>query len=1008
MTQLSVFPSVDDAATLWTSPPCQTVSDPNEIVVDCFAGGGGASEGIRRALGRSPHIAINHKPEMIALHAANHADSEHYPASVWKVDPVEVCRGRPVGLLWLSPDCTHFSKAKGRKPVKKTIRALAWVAIRWVAAVRPRVIIIENVEEFEGWGPVARGTEKPCPKRKGQTFKAFVRKLRRQGYHVEWRRLRACDFGAPTTRQRLFLVARCDGEPIVWPQATHGPGKLHPWRTAAECIDWSIACPSIFLTKQEAKALGYNVKRPLVANTLRRIARGVYRFVINNPRPFIVPVTHSGDARSHSIGEPLRTVTGSPRGDFALVQPFLANYHAPKRDGDDRLRSVDELLPTLDTSNRFGLVMPFVAGVGGRMGQSPERGVDRPYQTITAKGDAAVVSPFMVPRYGERDGQEPRSSAADQPLPTIVPTQNGAQLVSAFLAKHFGGHETPGSAPELPFDTVTSRDHHAVVAAHISKFYGDRVGSPADAPLDTVMATSAKHAVVTAHLQRDFGKSIGSDVAAPTPTITGGGGGHAALVASSLVKLKGTAKDGQPLDEPVHTIQAGGNHYAEVRAFLSAYYGTEKNGQGLFEPMRTVTADDRFALVTVHGVEYVIVDIGMRMLQPRELFRAQGFHDSYVIDIEFAGKPISKEIQTEMVGNSVSPPNAEALVLENFRPSWARRGSRSWDVIDAIVERRIKIERVFDFYPERLDELRAEIADEDLGPAVDAWDRELSVRQRAGDLAPATVAHYRRQVNWLFPKDEDGARKPVRRSTLTSAFLKAKLGAVAGSSTNKRRHAAGWNSLLSYLVEAGKLERNPLDSVTLPANNKTNRPRIDRLEDVIRFVNTFPEGPHRAAAAFQEGAGVEMQAMLNTYRRDIVDEAHRVIWAHGGKNDHRDRQVIVDEWAFTIIMAYVRKHPMHPDAKLFGEITEDTHRARWYEVRDALRSKGVNIPANYKPHSCRNTFAVRGLKDGRDPVLLSSNLGHADTSELLRLYGKHRPAITDLVRADQRGKEVAK
>lgn len=343
-----------------------------------------------------------------------------------------------------------------------------------------------------------------------------------------------------------------------------------------------------------------------------------------------------------------------------------------------------------------------------------------------------------------------------------------------------------------------------------------------------------------------------------------------------------------------------------------------------------------------------------------------------------------------------------ATAMQDMLAALSRRGSRAWDIIDAIVERRVKIERVFDSYPERLDELRAELKDADLAPAIDAWDEDLDVRLKAGDLAKATVAHYRRQVNWLFPKPDD-VRAPVRRSTLTPAWFKEKLAAVTGSSTNKRRHAAGWNSLLSYLVEAGKLERNPLDAITLPKNNKTSRPRIDRLEDVIRFVNTFPVGPHRAAAAFQEGAGVEMQALLNTRRRDIVDETNRVMWAHGEKNDHRDRQVIVDEWAFKIILAYVKANPMHPDAKLFGDITEDTHRARWYEARDTLRAKGLAIPANYKPHSCRNTFAVRGLKTGRDPVLLSSNLGHADTSELLRLYGKHRPAITDLVRADHRG-----
>lgn len=345
-----------------------------------------------------------------------------------------------------------------------------------------------------------------------------------------------------------------------------------------------------------------------------------------------------------------------------------------------------------------------------------------------------------------------------------------------------------------------------------------------------------------------------------------------------------------------------------------------------------------------------------------------------------------------------------AVAMQDMLTALARRGSRHWDLIDWIVERNERtgrahpgrIARVFDHYPERLNELRAEMADEDIGPTIDEWDANLDVREGAGDLAPATVAHYRRQVRWLF------STRPVKRSSLTPAFFKSKLAQVTGSSTNKRRHAAGWNSLILYLMEAGKLATNPLDAITLPKNNKTVRPRIERLEDVIRFVTTFPEGAHRAAAAYQEGAGIEMQAMLATRRRDIVDEKNRVMWAHGEKNEHRDRQVIVDAWAFEIIMTYVRANPMHPDALLFDGITEDTQRARWYEVRDALREKGVNIPANYKPHCCRNTYAVRGLKEGRDPVLLASNLGHADTSELLRRYGKHRPAITDLVRADQR------
>jgi DNA (cytosine-5)-methyltransferase 1 len=527
------------------------------IIVDSFAGGGGASLGIEMALGRSPDIAINHDAEAIALHRANHPQSRHYQEDVWRVDPLEATAGRPVSLMWLSPDCTHHSKARGGKPRKKKIRGLAWVAVRWASSVRPAVIVLENVEEFQTWGPLLPdGT--PCPARRGATFRAFVRKLERLGYAVEHRELRACDFGAPTIRKRLFLIARCDGQPIVWPAPTHGKGRTQAWRTAAECIDWSIPCPSIFLTSAEAKAIG--VRRPLADATLRRIARGLKRFVIDNPKPFIVPVSHGGDARNHSIDEPLRTITSSSRSTHALVTPYLA-------------------------------------GVGGRAGQSSERPVHRPYHTTTSKADTVLVAPSLVSRYGEREGQEPRTRSVVDPMPTVVPTQNGASLVSAFLARHYGGHENDGAEMPAPIPTVTAKDHHA-------------------------------------------------------------------LVASSLIKLKGTARHGQQLTLPLHTVQAGGNHYGEVRAFLMKYYGTEQAPR-LTDPMHTVTSKDRLGLVTVHGEEYRIADIGMRMLAPRELYRAQGFPDSYRIDIEFNGKPMTKTAQVRMCGNSVCPPLAEAIVRAN-------------------------------------------------------------------------------------------------------------------------------------------------------------------------------------------------------------------------------------------------------------------------------------------------------------------------------------------------------
>lgn len=549
------------------------------LVVDSFAGGGGASLGIQWALGRSPDIAINHDKEAIALHTANHPDSEHYPENVWAVDPVAACRGRPVDLMWLSPDCTHFSKAKGGKPVKKKIRGLAWVAVRWAKAVRPAVIILENVEEFRGWGPVIRETGQPCPKRKGQTFRAFVRKLERLGYQVQWRELRACDFGAPTIRKRFFLIARCDGRRIVWPKPTHGRGTLPAWRSAAECIDWSIPCPSIFLSRTEARAL--RVRRPLAEATLRRIARGIRRFVIESPKPFIV------------------------------------SYYGAKRVGDDRVADVERPLPTAPTANRFGIVSPFLVPVV-HAGDERTHSIEEPARTITGahRGEHALIAASLVQSgYGEDkhrnngEGQPPRCLDIEAPLGTVVGQNVKHALVSAFLAKHYGDTgQRPGSAMDEPVSTITASDHNAVVASH-------------------------------------------------------------------LVKLHGTCRDGQQLDLPMATVRAQGTHLAEVRAFLMTYYGTQQRTGNLFDPVPTATAKDRLGLVIVQGMPYLIVDIGMRMLAPRELYRAQSFPDSYVIDIQYNGKPLSKEAQVRMCGNSVPPVMALAITRANVGDAAGERAA---------------------------------------------------------------------------------------------------------------------------------------------------------------------------------------------------------------------------------------------------------------------------------------------------------------------------------------------
>ncbi len=471
-----------------------------ELIIDNFAGGGGASTGIEMALGRRVDVAINHDPEAVSMHLANHPETRHYCESVWEVNPREIADGRPVGLVWLSPDCKHFSKAKGGQPVEKKIRGLAWVALRWAATVQPRVIMLENVEEFVTWGPLAEGPDgkmRPCPKNKGREFNAFTNALRRHGYAVEWRELRACDFGAPTTRKRLFLIARRDGQPITWPMPTHGrpdhpdvrAGRLKTWRTAAECLDFSLPCPSIF-----------ERSRPLADATCRRIAKGIMRYVVNTAEPFIV-----------------------------------------------------------NTRN------------GERQGQTPRvRGIHDPSWTITAQGSQGA-------------------------------------LVTAFLAKHYGGVVGYGLQGE-PLHTVTSSDHHS-------------------------------------------------------------------LVTSNLIKLRNNCT-GQDNREPLHTITGHGEHFAEVRAFLIKYYGADQDPR-LEEPLHTITTRDRFGLVTAAGEDYAIADIGLRMLAPAELYRAQGFPADYIIEwgIDASGAriPLTKTAQVRMCGNSVCPPLAAALVRANVPDLAVRR-----------------------------------------------------------------------------------------------------------------------------------------------------------------------------------------------------------------------------------------------------------------------------------------------------------------------------------------------
>jgi DNA (cytosine-5)-methyltransferase 1 len=612
---------------------------PDELVIDNFAGGGGASTGIERGIGRPVNVAINHDPEALAMHAANHPHTAHYCESVWDIDPREVTRNAPVGLVWLSPDCKHFSKAKGGKPVEKKIRGLAWVALRWAAVARPRVIMLENVEEFTTWGPLGPDG-RPCPQRKGEEFGKFVRALNRQGYAVEWRELRACDFGAPTIRKRLFLIARRDGLPIAWPEPTHGnptsraviEGKLLPWRTAAECIDWSIPCPSIF-----------ERTRPLAEATLRRIAKGIMRYVVDAAEPFIV-----------------------------------------------------------NTRN------------GERKGQAPRvRGINEPAWTITAQGSQhALVVPVLTEH---ANASSPRCMPADEPLRTICAQTKGGHhaLVTALLAKHYTG--VVGSDLRDCIGTVTSVDHHSLVTgllepvngrngrtetASIGRTVGGQAGwddlencqtrQPAAGNSDSPQACRESEQERLSDgedgVEREVLSAVSShrslQVARRADLEWNGhqSPGRQQEKQSSGEHGAGNAR-GEPracaqdrAEECVGVNSKGLGHAEEVKAFLVAYYGNEQDGVELGEPMRTVTARDRFGLVTIAGQDYAIADIGLRMLAPRELFKAQGFPDNYIIgDAPYQGLSLTKSAQVRMCGNSVCPPLSEAIVRANFRHEAAWR-----------------------------------------------------------------------------------------------------------------------------------------------------------------------------------------------------------------------------------------------------------------------------------------------------------------------------------------------
>lgn len=590
----------------------------DEITVDGFCGGGGWSTGFELGIGRPVDIGINHDAAAIALHKKNHPFTKHYQTNIFEVDPVEACQGRKVGWAHFSPDCKHFSRAKGAKPVNKQIRSLAWVVVQWAADVQPRIISMENVPEFVTWGPciALRGPHgrvmkyledgktveaeqgenvplklrvlTPDPKRKGLTFEQFVGHLRKLGYQVEWGELVASDYGAPTSRKRFFLLARRDGKPIVWPEPTHGDpktrdvqsGQLKPWRTAAEIIDWSLPCPSIF-----------ERKKPLAENTMKRIAKGLQKFVIDNPEPFILRYKFDNDPES--VQKPLSTITAV--NSHYVAMPYVVGIC--QQGGGDRVRSADEPLTTICTKNEHCVVTPYIMCNNA---ENLGRDIQDPVPTITTGNRNFLAAPTLIQYHTEQSDSEHRGQGMETPLQT-VDAANRYGLVGATLVQT-GYGERPGQQP--------------------------RAIDP-NKPLGTVVS-SGKHAIA----------------------------------AATMIQLKNHC-DGVDLRKPLPTITAQGTHFAEVRAMLIKYYGCGV-GQPVDQPLDTITAKDRFGLVTVAGVGYQIVDIGLRMLTPRELYNAQGFPPDYEIEVDCYGNAYPKKEQVARCGNAVPPAFATALVRANW------------------------------------------------------------------------------------------------------------------------------------------------------------------------------------------------------------------------------------------------------------------------------------------------------------------------------------------------------
>jgi len=658
------------------------MTNQKDLIIDIFAGGGGVSTGIYQATGRHPDIAINHNDDALSMHRVNHPHTRHFIADVYEVCPKGATQGRRVSWLHLSPDCTHHSQAAGGQPRSKKLRSLAWVGYRWAGQVMPAVISLENVTQITKWGPLVAKRDKrtgrvvtlekvidpetgklinriaepgervpvqnqhliPDPKHTGRTWHRFCTALRALGYEVESRTLCAADFGAPTTRERLFMIARRDGEAIVWPTPTHfktpEPGQ-HKWHGAAECIDWDIPCPSIF-----------DRKKPLAEATQRRIAKGIQRYVLDSGNPFIVPIAHyNGCDIAYPSSEPLRTITASTKGgEFALASPVII---PATHQGADRINDIKSPLPTITCANRGELMLTAPILVQAAHGEgkpggkqrwgSGSRDIKEPTGTVTASGGYALSSAHLIQLRNNCDGRD-----IEEPLRTI----------SA------GG------------------EHHAAVVAFLSRQFGNSVGQPASEPAPTIMPNGAgKTAVVAATLITNTSGHDATDLTNPTPTVTTGN--HHALVSAFISSYyTDESNRSRSINDPAATITTENRlglvectlspeHHEgaqRVAAFLMRYYSAGGQLGDANDPIATITTKDRMALVTVmiSGQPHVIVDIGLRMLQPVELFKAQGFPGSYEIERGHDGRKFTKSTQVRLCGNSVPPLLMEAIVRANY------------------------------------------------------------------------------------------------------------------------------------------------------------------------------------------------------------------------------------------------------------------------------------------------------------------------------------------------------